>query len=143
MTGQELITELGNKGFNLFLSGGGIGYRYTGEGQPDPGMVVPILEELRRHKEEVRRLLNPILESRHLFETTVDDLARTCPDDLPSYLREHHPELWGAILDTQEVINDCWIELHGGKDVLSEIKGAVALFKARMLKGAEIYGESR
>ena len=57
MTGQELITELGSKGFTLFLSGGGVGYRYAGEGMPDRERVVPILEELRRKRNEVRGLL--------------------------------------------------------------------------------------
>jgi len=94
------------------------------------GKVIPITRTDTDH---------PILEARHLFESTVDDLARTCPADLPSYLQEHHPTLWVDIMDIQEVVNDYWVELHEGQAVFLEFKSAVSIFKNKMLRGAELF----
>ncbi len=133
MTGQELITEFRNNGFTLFLSGEKIGYRHTGAGEPDRARVIPMLEELRRKKEEVRNLLvsqaikPPDLEKYvELFRLTTAKLAAMDPQGIALHqIQQDTPKIWAEIQAAEDEANDLWIKAQTGQMVWQEYQSTV------------------
>jgi hypothetical protein len=133
MYGQELITELRKMGYVLFLSGEGIGYRYTGAGEPDRARLVPMLEGLRRKKEEIRKLLvlqagkTPDLEKYvELFRLATAKLAALDTQAIALHkIQQDSPEVWAEIQAAEDAANDLWLKAQTGRMVWSEYQRAV------------------
>jgi hypothetical protein len=51
------VMELTRLGFRFRLDGGAVMVRFEGEQTPDPAAVSPLLDLVRRHKEDVRFFL--------------------------------------------------------------------------------------
>jgi hypothetical protein len=133
MIGQELIMELRNNGFTLFLSGERIGYRYTGTGEPDRARVITMLEELKQNKEEVRKLLvsqstnTPDMEKYvELFCLATAKLAAMDPQCIAlNQLQQESPEIWAEIVAAQDAANDLCLKAQKGQMVWQEYQAAV------------------
>lgn len=54
---MQLLRQLEEIGYQAVLDGDNIRLTWRGVGKPDPAIVLPLLEELKRRKEEVRALL--------------------------------------------------------------------------------------
>jgi hypothetical protein len=146
MTGQELITELENRGFTLFLSGGGIGYRYTGQGEPDREQVIPILEELRLKREEIKGLLGspapvPSLDLYpEVFRIALAEVAARDPRGWAiRQIRQDLPEAWAGIRTTEEEVNELWKQAQGGRMVWEEYQSAVRKWKDKLIEVIEAW----
>jgi hypothetical protein len=145
MTGQELITELGNKGFTLFLSGGGVGYSYTGSGEPDRVMVVPVLEELRRKRDEVRGLLlsqdgvgSDLDQYSEVFRLALAEEAAQDPrGEAIRQIRQDSPQTWDRIQSAEDLVNELWKQAQGGRSVWSDYCGAVENWKRLFLQAIQ------
>jgi hypothetical protein len=115
MTGQELITKLRDSGFSLFLSGDGVGYRFTGVGEPDKNQVVPILEELRLRRSEVKRLLitqepenKDLKQYEEVFSLALAEIAPLDPQGIALRKIQKIPEIWGPIQEAENEVNRLW-----------------------------------
>lgn len=53
MTAQDLVGKLKLAGYSLRHDRGDILLKFTGQETPDPSVVAPLLEELKRHKQDV------------------------------------------------------------------------------------------
>ena len=142
MTGQELMTELGNKGITLFLSGGRIGYRYIDEGAPDREQVIPILEELRRKREEVRELLSsrtPDLgQYPELFRLALAEVAARDPQSgAIRQIRQNSPEAWAGIQAFEDEVNELWKQAQAGYMVWELYQSAVRKWKEKFIQALE------
>jgi hypothetical protein len=140
MTGQELITEFRNNGFTLFLSGQKIGYRYTGAGDPDRARVIPMLEELRQKKEDVRKLLGDqdLKKYWDLFDLARAELADMDPHSIALYhIQQETPEIWAEIVLAQEAANDLWVKAQKGQMVWQEYQSAVIKWATKLASAIE------
>jgi hypothetical protein len=57
MKAIEAVKKLSSLGYRFDLAGDRLRYRYEGQGDPDRGMVLPLLEVVRQNKEDVRYFL--------------------------------------------------------------------------------------
>jgi hypothetical protein len=55
--GIEAVRKLAQMGYRPHLEGRSIRLRYEGQGAPDPAQVVPLVDLVRQHKDEVRYFL--------------------------------------------------------------------------------------
>ena len=134
MTGQELITELGSKGFALFLSGGRIGYRYTGEGEPDRKRVIPILEELRQKRNEILGLLisrTEVLDKyTDLFGLALAEVTAQDPRGVSlRRVQQDSTRAWAEIQAAEDEVNNLWKLAQKGRMVWEEYRLAVRKWK--------------
>ncbi len=144
MTGQDLITEFRNNGFTLFLSGEGVGYSYARKGEPDRARVIPLLEELRRNKEEVKRLLlSKTIETLdlgkyvELFSRSLADLAALDPQGIALRQIQRKLEVWDRIQAAEDEINHLWREAQDGRMVWHEYQEAVKSWSAKVALAIE------
>jgi len=49
----EAVINLSRMGFKFEVADGKVRYRYEGPGEPDPGQIVPLLEVVKAHRDEV------------------------------------------------------------------------------------------
>jgi hypothetical protein len=146
MTGQELITELGKKGFTLFLSGGGIGYRYTGEGEPDRERVIPILEELRMKRDEIRGLLGSpapyasgLEQYPEVFRMALAEVAVRDPQGWAIRQIQHDPQTWAGAQAAEDEVNKLWKQAQGGRMVWEEYQSTVRKWKDKLDQAIEAH----
>ena len=50
---MKLVEQLEDLGYNIYLEGDKIHYKFEGRGRLDPDASAPLLEELKRRKDEV------------------------------------------------------------------------------------------
>ena len=65
--GIEAIRKLSDLGYQFELAGDRLRYRYEGQGDPDRGMVLPLLEVVKAHKPEVLAYLNKPAPTEHIL----------------------------------------------------------------------------
>ena len=53
MKAIEAVKKLSSLGYRFELAGDRLRYRYEGQGDPDRGMVLPLLEVVKAHKPDV------------------------------------------------------------------------------------------
>jgi hypothetical protein len=146
MTGLELITRLKVKGFPLFLSGEGVGYRYTRMGEPDKNQVIPILEELRQKRDEVRRLLiseepepKDLNRYEEVFRLALAGIIPLDPQGTALQKIQKIPEIWNPIQEAEDEINRLWKAAQKGRMVWQEYCRAVETWRERFSKGIKNY----
>jgi hypothetical protein len=54
---MQILRELEAMGYDITLDGNNVRLTWRGQGKPDPATVKPLLEELKRRKEEAIRWL--------------------------------------------------------------------------------------
>jgi hypothetical protein len=136
MTGQELITKLRDSGFSLFLSKEGIGYRFTGIGEPDKNQVIPLLEELRQKRDEVRRLLiseepapKDLKQYEEVFRLALAEIVPLDPQGTALQKIQKIPEIWNPIQEAEDEVNRLWLEAQKGQRVWREYCQAVEAWR--------------
>jgi hypothetical protein len=150
MTGQELITKLRDSGFSLFLSGEGVGYRFTGTGEPDKNQVIPILEELRKKRDEVRRLLiseepepKDLDQYGEVFRLALAEIATLDPQGRALRKIQQIPEIWNPIQEAEDEVNRLWKEAQKGQMIWREYCQAVEIWRERFSKSLKIAVQKR
>jgi hypothetical protein len=140
MTGLELITEFKKKGYVLFLSSEKIGYHYAGVGEPDRFGVIPMLEELRQKKEEVRELLvsqnikpQDLEKYVELFRLDTAKLAALDPQGIAlRQIQQDSPEIWAEIQAAEDEVNELWLKVQKGQMVWQEYLLAVKKWAVKL-----------
>ena len=90
MKGIEAVKKLSSLGYRFELAGDRLRYRYEGQGDPDRGMVLPLLEVVKAHKPEVLDFLS---------KTALPERILTCADcGFHEYQGPNPRQGWGRCL---------------------------------------------
>lgn len=54
---RELLKELQQYGYSLYINNGTLAYSYRGENQPDPEIVMPLLQQAKGHTQDIKAYL--------------------------------------------------------------------------------------
>lgn len=130
----RVLSTLKALGYKIELKGENIRLTYTGKGKPDKDKVLPLIEELKAHKEEIVRELkeDPF---RILFKEVVDEINKEYLPGTIDHISVHYPKFYQEISQVEDSLSKLWIE---GVDI-NKFRGILKLWYSLHLKGVELY----
>ncbi len=116
---MNTIARLEALGYRFSLEGANIRFRYQGECPPDPQVVNPLLEELRKYKSEALRVLRE-QEVEHLFEMAWTEIREALPHGFLEHLKRKHPDVQAQIDEAEVRLEETWVRAIAGEFSLEE-----------------------
>lgn len=131
----EAVGKLRLLGYSIFLEGESLRYRYSMEAAPDVAKAIPLLHELRAHKEAVKELLKGEVESfSESYELLLQEINSHYISGAIDFAKKHKPEIWSQILENEDRLSAIW--LAGGK--MTDFKETLSLLRDLYLKLIEL-----
>jgi hypothetical protein len=132
----EAAGRLRSLGYSIFLEGESLRYRYSGEDAPDVEKAIPLLHELRAHKEELKDILKRERKSfSEIYGLLLQEINTHYIPGTIDFSKKHNSEMWEQILATEDRLNEIW--LSGGR--MMDFKEALAFLRNLYLKIIEIF----
>ena len=115
---MNALAQLEAIGYDVSLEGGKIRLHYRWETDPDPAIVVPLLERVKSHKAEAISLLRRKQEADGRFKAALHEIQQAYIPGLLRHIEKDHPDLCEQIREAEDALEIAWAEVLGGKTTL-------------------------
>jgi len=144
------VRELEALGYAITLEGENIHLVYKGEGEPDSEKILPLIEAVKRDKDEAIKWLKASLEERLdlLYLEVVDEVGKWYLPGMNMYTEGCYPELHQKIREAERRRDAVWFMALWGQGTVDDFQRALvewreSLFMAfdaysRMLEGEQV-----
>lgn len=118
----SVVDRLREYGYQLYLDGDNIRYKYVKAGKPSGG-ALPLLDAIRKHKHDVVELLKnhsakelkPVTSDQldspdftQTFDTAVDRINQQYQSGTLDYCKQHHADTYNRMIEVESRINRLW-----------------------------------
>jgi hypothetical protein len=137
---MQIIDSLTNQGYAFSVDHGDLVIKYTGQGQPDPATVKPLLEQLKANKREAIAYLQrtPVT----LYQRVSDELGWLWQPGTREWLEKNRPDLADAIDQADAAANEAWLACEDGTGTIEAFRQALEQWRQANLRAIQAYRDT-
>jgi hypothetical protein len=129
---METIHKLRSSGYDVFIEEEGLKYLYRGADSPSPDQIIPLIELLKTHKQEI------INDPYFLIDSAITEINEEWRPGTLEWLKGTRPIVWQKITTLEEKINSLTLKRN-----VTGLKQALGEYKELILTVIALLGEAK